>query len=252
MLHEIRRRFELLRAQRVQKRKQPDGDDIDLQACMDSHADLRAGLPLSSRVYQTQRRSRRNMAILLLVDISGSTDSWITSGRRVIDVEREALLLVCIALEGLSEPYGVIAFSGEGPQSVVIRSVKRFDERYDNTVAQRIAGLEPEHYTRAGAAIRHASALLMREPVEHRLLIMLSDGKPNDIDEYDGRYGVEDMRQAVTETRLQGISPFCLTIDRQAADYLPFIFGPAHYALLSRPELLPKVLLDWIKKLITG
>ena len=252
MLHEIRRRFELLRAQRLQKRRQLDGEDIDLEACIDNHADLRAGLSPAPRVYQTQRHSRRDMAILLLVDISGSTDGWIAPGRRVIDVEREALLLVCMALEGLSEPYSVIAFSGEGPKAVVVRTVKRFDQRYDGAVAQRIAGLEPEHYTRSGAALRHASMLLMGEPVEHRLLIMLSDGKPNDIDDYEGRYGLEDMRQAVTEAKLQGISPFCLTVDRQAAHYLPAVFGRGCYALLPRPEQLPAVLLDWLRKLVTG
>ncbi len=190
------------------------------------------------------------MAITLLVDVSGSTDAWIAPGRRVIDVEREALLLVCIALDGLGEPFCVQAFSGEGPQGVVVRSIKAFDERYDNAVALRIAGLEPERYTRAGAAIRHASALLMGQPAAHRLLLMLSDGKPNDADGYEGRYGVEDMRQAVTEARLQGIAPFCLTIDRQAAHYLPYVFGPRQYALLARPALLPAILLDWLRQLV--
>ena len=250
MLHEIRRRFELLRARRIQLRKQLDGDDIDLQACIESHADVRAGLPMAERLYQSERRGRRDMAIMLLVDISGSTDGWIAADKRVIDVEREALLLVCIALDGMAEPYGVLAFSGEGPHGVVVRSVKRFDERYDNAVALRIAGLEPEHYTRAGAAIRHASTLLMGEPAEHRLLLLLSDGKPNDVDDYEGRYGVEDMRQAVTEARLQGISPFCLTVDRQPSSYLPVVFGPHQYALLPRPELLPLVLLDWLRRLV--
>jgi nitric oxide reductase NorD protein len=252
MLHEIRRRFELLRAQRTRVRQQLDGDDLDLQAYTDSYADFRAGLPLAQRLYQTERRSRRDMAVMLLVDVSGSTDGWIAADRRVIDVEREALLLVCIALDGMDDPYSVLAFSGEGPQAVVVRSVKRFDERYDNAVAQRIAGLEPEHYTRAGAALRHASALLMTQPAEHLLLLLLSDGKPNDIDDYEGRYGVEDLRQAVTEARLQGISPFCLTIDRQAAGYLSAVFGPNHYALLPRPELLPGVLLDWLRKLVAA
>ena len=250
MLHEIRRRFELLRAQRTRVRKQLDGADIDLQAYIESHADFRAGLPMAQRLYQVERRSRRDMAIMLLVDVSGSTDGWIAADRRIIDVEREALLLVCIALEGMAEPYSVLAFSGEGPQAVVVRSVKRFDERYGTTVAQRIAGLEPEHYTRAGAALRHASTLLMQEPAEHRLLLLLSDGKPNDVDDYEGRYGIEDLRLAVTEAKLQGISPFCLTIDRQAANYLPAVFGPNHYALLPRPELLPSVLLDWLRRLV--
>nr|WP_216842381.1 VWA domain-containing protein [Acidovorax sp. SRB_14] len=250
MLHEIRRRFELLRAQRTRVRRQLDGDEIDLQAYLESHADFCAGLPRDQRLYQSERRSRRDMAITLLVDVSGSTDGWIAYDRRVIDVEREALLLVCIALEGMAEPYSVLAFSGEGPQGVVLRSIKRFTERYDNSVAQRIAGLEPEHYTRAGAAIRHASSLLLHQSAEHRLLLLLSDGKPNDVDDYEGRYGVEDMRQAITEAKLQGISPFCLTIDRQGASYLPAVFGPQHYALLPRPELLPTVLLDWLRRLV--
>ncbi len=252
MLDEIRRRFELLRAQRVRLHRQLDGGEIDLPAYIEARADFRAGLPLAQRVYRGERRGRRDLAVMLLVDVSGSTDGWIAGDRRVIDVEREALLLVCVALQGLAAPFSVQAFSGEGPHAVVVRSVKRFDEPCDNAVARRIAGLEPEHYTRAGAALRHASALLMRERAEHRLLLLLSDGKPNDIDDYEGRYGVEDLRQAVTEARLQGISPFCLTIDRQAASYLPAVFGPGQYALLPRPELLPTVLLDWLRRLVAA
>ena len=180
---------------------------------------------MAQALYRAQRRSKRDMAIMLLIDVSGSTDGWISGGRRVIDVEREALLLVCIALGGMGEPYAVQAFSGQGPQAVSVRTLKRFDEPYGNDVATRIAALEPEQYTRAGAAIRHASTTLMREPAAHRLLLLLSDGKPNDVDHYEGRYGVEDMRQAVTEAKLQGISPFCLTVDRHAASYLPAVFG---------------------------
>lgn len=250
MLHEIRRRFELLRAQRQRLRRQLEGDGVDLEAWIEAQADFRAGLPLSQRLYLSERRARRDLAVTLLVDVSGSTDGWIAADQRVIDVEREALLLVCIALDGMSDPFSVLAFSGEGPQAVVVRPVKGFQERYGTEVARRIAGLEPEHYTRAGAALRHATATLMREPAEHRLLLLLSDGKPSDVDDYEGRYGVEDMRQAVAEARLQGVSPFCLTIDRQAAGYLPAVFGPQHYALLPRPELLPTVLLEWLRRLV--
>lgn len=252
MLQEIRRRFELLRAQRVRLRKQLDGDAIDIDAWAEARSDFQAGLPLAQRLYQSERRGRRDVAITLLVDVSGSTDGWIAGDRRVIDVEREALLLVCIALEGMADPYAVLAFSGEGPHGVVVHPVKDFGERYGQEVARRIAGLEPQHYTRAGAALRHATAVLMRQAASHRLLLLLSDGKPNDVDDYEGRYGVEDMRQAVVEARLQGISPFCLTIDRQAANYLPAVFGPHHYALLPRPELLPQVLLDWLRRLVSA
>ncbi|WP_324104207.1 nitric oxide reductase activation protein NorD [Noviherbaspirillum sp.] len=250
MLDAIRRRFELLRADRLRLRKQIDGEDIDLDAYIESRADFRAGRPMAQALYQTSRMIRRDMAIALLIDISGSTDGWISARRRIIDVEREALLLVCFALDGMNEPFAVHAFSGEGPGRVTLRTLKDFDEPHSDLVALRIAALEPERYTRAGAAIRHVTSTLMQQPARHRLLLLLSDGKPNDLDYYEGKYGVEDMRQAVTEAKLQGIFPFCLTIDRQAANYLPQIFGAHQYALLPSPELLPAVLLDWLRRLV--
>lgn len=250
LLNQIRRNFEMLSARRVTRRKQLDGDDIDLNAWIDSYAEFRAGGALSDTLYQTRRTADRDLAITLLIDVSGSTDSWVGAKRRIIDVEREALLLVCIALQSMGEPYSVQAFSGEGPDMVMVRELKNFDEPFSNEIALRISALEPERYTRAGAAIRHASTALMQQPATHRLLLLLSDGKPNDKDDYEGQYGVEDMRQAVTEATLQGISAFCLTIDRQAPSYLPRIFGATHYALLPRPELLPTALLDWLKRLV--
>jgi nitric oxide reductase NorD protein len=248
---EIRRRFEMLRAEPTRLRRQLDGDEIDLEAYVEGQADYRAGLALSQAIYQTRRRARRSMAIMLLVDVSGSTDAWIGGQRRVIDVEREALLLVCLALQSLGEPYSVVSFSGEGAESVDLRALKGFEEPYGNPIARRIAALEPEYFTRTGAALRHATAMLMEQPAAHRLLLLLSDGKPNDVDVYEGRYGLEDTRQAVAEARLQGVFPFCLTVDRQAAEYLPSIFGPRQYGLLPRPELLPAVLLEWMRRLLS-
>ncbi|HUG21918.1 VWA domain-containing protein [Piscinibacter sp.] len=252
LLHAIQRRFELLRAQREVLRRQEDGDEIDIEAVIEARADLRAGASLSQRLYRSTRLARRDAAVLVLVDISGSTDAWIAGRRRIIDVEREALLPLSVALDGTGDPHAILAFSGEGPHGVVVRTVKRFDERHGDEVARRIAGLEPERYTRAGAALRHANRLLAAQPARHRLLLLLSDGKPNDCDDYDGRYGVEDMRQAVLEARQAGLSLFCLTVDRQAASYLPRVFGPHHYALLQQPERLPVVLLDWMKRLLSN
>lgn len=246
----IRRQFEALRPERIRLRRQTEGEDIDVDACVESRADLRAGGFLREGLYETRRPGRRSIAVSLLVDASGSTDAWMAGRHRIIDVEREAVLLVCVALEGLGEPFSVMAFSGEGPHGVTLSVLKAFDEAYGAAVALRIAGLEPERYTRAGAAIRHATAQLMQQPAEHRLLILLSDGKPNDADRYDGQYGVEDMRQAVAETRLQGIFPFCLTVDRQAPGYLPKVFGPYNYTILSAAERLPLVLLDWTRRLL--
>ncbi|TFL15298.1 VWA domain-containing protein [Pusillimonas caeni] len=250
VLEAIRKRFDALRAERVWLRRQMDGNEIDLDAFIEGRADVRAGLPMPQALYRMQRPESRDLAITLLIDISGSTDSWLTGGKRIIDVEREALLLVCIALERLGAPYSIQAFSGEGPHSVTLIEVKAFDEPYSNDIALRIAALDAQHYTRAGAALRHATALLMKQYARHRLLLLLSDGKPNDVDEYEGRYGVEDMKKAVDEAKLQGIFPFCLTIDRHAAGYLQGIFGVRQYALLPKAEALPTVLLDWMRKLV--
>lgn len=237
---------------RERRRRQRDGEDIDLDAWIEAQADYRAGRPLAQDVYQSWRARRRDLAVLLLVDSSGSTDAWVAADRRVIDVAREALLLVTIALEQLREPAAILSFSGEGPQGVLLRHLKDFGDPWGGAVGRRIAALEPEHYTRTGAALRHAAATLMAQPARHRLLLLLSDGKPNDIDAYEGRYGVEDMRQAVNELLRQGISPFCLTIDRQAPTYLPAVFGAHRYALLQEPARLPLVLLDWLRRLLAA
>jgi nitric oxide reductase NorD protein len=129
-------------------------------------------------------------------------------------------------------------------------TIKDFDERGGVDVRRRVAALEPDGYTRAGAAIRHTSALLAREAARHRLLLVLSDGKPNDVDQYAGRYGIEDTRQAVAEARLQGLVPYCLTVDREAPAYMPSIFGPRGYAVLRRQDLLPAVLIEVVRRLL--
>jgi nitric oxide reductase NorD protein len=250
MLTAIQRRFEMLRTERTILHRQEDGDDIDLDACIEARADVRSGASLSQRLYKSARIARRDAAVLVLIDISGSTDSWVAGQKRVIDVEREALLPLSIALDGTGVPHAILAFAGDGPQRVLVRGVKRFDEPHGDEVALRIAGLAPERYTRTGAALRHASRLLGERPARQRLLLLLSDGKPNDLDDYEGRYGVEDMRQAVREARQAGQSLFCLTVQRQAAAYLSGVFGAHHYALLQRPERLPIVLLDWLKQLL--
>ncbi|ARU26127.1 nitric oxide reductase activation protein NorD [Cellvibrio sp. PSBB006] len=250
LIRNIRRQFELLRAQRVLQHQQLDGEELDLDAYITSYTDFRAGGIFNQAIYQTQRALKKNVAIMLLVDISGSTDSWIANNKRIIDVEREALLLVTIALQSLGEPYSVLAFSGEGMQAVRIWDIKHHTESFSNEIALRISALQPERYTRSGTALRHATAELMKVAATHRLLIVLSDGKPNDNDHYEGRYGIEDTRQAVQEAKNQGVRAFCLTVDRQAANYLPYIFGTHDYALLPRPEQLPPVLVEWMKRLL--
>lgn len=247
---QIRRRFERLRPQRVRQGRQADGPDIDLSAYVTGYADLLAGCAPDGRLYETTRPARRDIAIMLLVDVSGSTDSWVGDTRRIIDVEKEALLLVCEALDALGDRYSIVAFSGESAGAVAAYPVKEFAEHNSATVRRRIAALEPDRYTRTGAAIRHATAALSREKAQHRLLLILSDGKPNDIDLYEGRYGIEDTRQAVAEARLQGLHPFCITVDREAPVYIARIFGAGAYAVLRHARTLPLVLIEVVRRLV--
>lgn len=246
----VRRQFERLRPHRTRLGRQTDGPDIDLGAYVTAYADRKAGQALDDRLYEEVRPARRDLSILLLVDVSGSTDSWVADTRRIVDVEKEALLLVCEALDALGDPYGVLAFSGEGPRGVSVTTVKGFEERNGRQVRSRISALEPDRFTRTGAAIRHATARLAARPSRHRLLLVLSDGKPNDIDLYEGRYGIEDTRQAVAEARLEGLDAFCVTVDRHAPEYLPRIFGPTGYAMLRHATKLPGVLVEVVRLLL--
>lgn len=251
LIERVRRCFAQLRPRRVRLRRQPDGDEIDIEAYVEAHADRVAGRPPAQRLYQTVRPRRRDVAISLLVDISASTDSWVARNKRIIDVEKEALLVVCEALEVLGDPYAISAFSGRGPGHVSVLSLKEFGQPYSAAVRRRIGALQPDRYTRVGAAIRHATAELTAQSAQHRLLLVLSDGKPNDLDRYESRYGVEDARQAVNEARLQELDVFCLTIDRRAPSYMPQIYGPGAFSVLNRPELLPRVLVDVVRRLLS-
>ncbi len=251
LLLQVRRRFERLRLERVHIDRQPDGPDVDIAAYVRAFADQAAGGVVDDRFYRDVRRSRRELALMLLVDVSASTDSWVSGGQRIIDVEKDSLLLVAEALSALRERFAILSFSGAGPEHVVVRRIQDFDEPTGEAVHARIGGLHPERFTRVGAALRHATARLSREPARHRVLLLISDGKPNDDDVYETRYGVEDTRQAVAEARLQGIHPFCITVDRDASAYLPRMFGPDSYAVIRHPARLPHILVDFVRQLHT-
>lgn len=252
LVRRVRRDFERLRPTREILKRQLDGSDLDIDAYVATTADTRAGASPDARLYLAERRARRGAAIFLLVDVSASTDSWVAGSRRVIDVEREGLLIVTEALAALGDPHAIFAFRGEGADGVEVVPLKRFTDRSGADVRNRIAALEPDGFTRVGAAMRHATALLSRQPATQRLLLLLSDGRPNDIDIYEGRYGLEDTRQAFVEARLQGVHPFCLTVDREAPAYASHVFGEGAHAMLFRPERLPEVLVAVLQRLLRG
>lgn len=250
IVRQVRHRFERLRARRTLLGRQRAGDELDMAACVNAMVDRRIGITPDDRLYLDARPARRGMAISLLVDASGSTDTLVTDELRIVDLERIALLLASEALDALGDLYAINTFAGKTVHNVSLTPIKSFSERSGPAVRRRIAGIEPSGFTRLGAAVRHATVQLTRQSAGHRLLLLLSDGRPNDVDQYQGPYGVEDSRQAIMEARTSGVFPFCLTIDQDASEYLPRIFGAAGHTILQRPEQLPRALLGAVRALI--
>jgi nitric oxide reductase NorD protein len=243
-IHQIKRRFEAVRGEDRILGRQPDGDEIDLDALVEAVNDRRSGAEPSPRLFCRRVRNERSLAAMFMVDMSGSTKGWVN------DAEREALVMLCEALEKLGDAYAVYGFSGWTRTRCDIYRIKSFADAYDDAVRARIDAIEARDYTRMGVAIRHLSHLLGKQPARHKLLVTLSDGRPDDFgDEYRGQYGIEDTRRALQEAREQGIRSYCVTIDRQGADYLRHMMGPARYTVLDDVKKLPLKVAEIYRKL---
>ena len=229
----LRRGFEALRDEYRVLKKQPDGENLDFDALVEAIADVRSGMEMTSRIYRKAHRVERDIALILMVDMSGSTKGWINV------VQREALILLAEALSSLDDRYAIYGFSGNTRKRCEVYRIKTFDETYDREIRARIAAIEPQDYTRMGVTIRHLSHLLDEIGARTKLLITLSDGKPDDYDTYHGEYGIEDTRMALFEARQRGIHPFCITIDEEARDYLPHMYGDSSYVLIDKVDKLP-------------
>ena len=227
----------MLNPERQMHRRQTHGDDIDLDALIRARTDAGTG---QQDCYQQVRRNQRDLACLLLADLSLSTEAAIRDELRVIDVIRDSLSLFAESLSATRDRLALYGFSSRQRHAVSMVELKRFDEPFNAQIRGRIAQIRPSFYTRMGAAIRHASTLLAKEKSRERLLLLLTDGKPNDNDAYEGRYGVEDTRHALHEARKAGLRPFCVTVDQSAEDYLPHIFGKHSFTIIQRPTELPR------------
>ena len=242
----LRRKFEALRDENRLEKRQTQGDEIDLDALIEALADARDGSEMSDRLFMHTHRAERNIAVAFLVDMSGSTKGWIN------EAEREALILLCEALELLGDRYAIYGFSGTTRKRCELFRIKTFDEHYDNEVKARISGIRPQEYTRMGFALRHMTKLLNQVEAKTRVLVTLSDGRPDDyFDVYRGAYGVEDTRMALLEASRTGIHPFCITLDRDARDYLPHMYGAARYVILDDVRQLPVKVTDIYRRITT-
>jgi len=238
----IRSQFEALTPARVWVRGQFDGTEPDLDACVQFTADRLTGHAAERGLYRAHHYRDRDLACLMLADLSLSTDAWVSDSARVIDVIRDSLYLFAEALEATGDRFSLYGFSSLKRDNVRFHVLKEFGEKYNSSIRGRINAIKPGYYTRMGAAIRHASQLLAKQQATQRILFILTDGKPNDLDQYEGRYGIEDTRVALLEARQMGLRPFCVTIDEKAGSYLPHLFGIGGYVVIRKPSELPKQL----------
>ncbi|MDA7964483.1 VWA domain-containing protein [Ruegeria sp.] len=245
----IKRQFEALRPGRVMTRGHLDGDQLDIEAAVRAETDRHASGEGNERIWLQSRPEARDLAVSILLDVSRSTESAVT-GRAVIDIEREALAALAWGLNACGDDFAIHAFSSLKRQRVYVQRCKRFDEPMGTAVEQRIASLRPGHYTRLGAAIRHCSADLAGQSRKRRLLLVITDGKPNDLDHYEGRHGIEDSAMAVREARRAGQSVFGVTIDKTGKSWFPRMFGQGGFAVIPDPHRLTMALPQIYRQLV--
>jgi len=250
---QIRRNFQLMRPERLRKmRHQPEGDDLDTDGLVEYVVDRRARVAPSGRVYIKRDKKDRDVTTVFVVDMSSSTDRKIDGRKRIIDIEKEALLLMCEALEAIRDEYAIYGFSGSGREDSQFYVVKELGERYDDRVKGRIGGIYARQKTRMGPALRHATRRLAAADSHVKLMILLTDGKPYDSDTYqDNAYAQEDTKMALREARREKIHLFCVTVDREAADYLPHMYSDANFVIIDDVRTLPQKLPQLYRRLTT-
>lgn len=255
LISSIRHQFQLMKPENLTKiANEIDGEDFDLNAVVDFFIDRRADGQQSERIYTKRLRRRRDVAVSFLLDQSSSTartigrhplQPYTHPGRRIIEIEKEGLVLMSEALEAVGDVYAINGFTSEGRRNVKFYVLKDFNEQYSDEVMRRIGGITYQNNTRLGAAIRHATAKLEKQEARTRLLIVLSDGRPYDHDYGDARYAREDTREALVNAKVHGITPFCITIDRESESELRDLYGEVGYTIiddvLSLPERLPGI-----------
>jgi nitric oxide reductase NorD protein len=255
VISSIRHQFQLMKPENLTRiNREIDGEDYDLNAVIDYVIDRKADGLQSDRLYTKRLRRQRDVAVSILLDQSSSTARTITRnplqpytypGRRIIEIEKEGLVLMSEALEAVGDIYSINGFTSEGRRNVKFYVVKDFDEKYSEETEKRIGGITFQNNTRLGAAVRHSARKLLGQESRTKLLIILTDGRPYDHDYGDARYAREDVREALTEAKMSGITPFCITVDRESESELRDLYGDVGYTIiddvLSLPERMPNI-----------
>jgi nitric oxide reductase NorD protein len=220
-----------------QQRRQTQGEEFDIDAITDLFVDIKSGHTPSEKIYLSKRKKEKDLSILLLLDISLSSDGY-AAGNRVIDVEKQVSILFGEILDEFNIDFSINCFYSKTRNHSTYLTLKGFDDNW-NTAKYRVGDISPNGYTRIGPALRHSGTLLDKRNTKNKWVILISDGKPNDYDKYEGKYGINDVKQALRELNERQINSYALAIEAQAKYYLPQMFGQNHYQILTTPvELL--------------
>ncbi|TGM58885.1 nitric oxide reductase activation protein NorD [Leptospira adleri] len=248
VLNTLRSRFNRFVNERTAVKRQLDGEDLDLDSIVDYLTDVLCSRSPSERIYLSKRKMLRDISILVLTDTSLSTDSFVDN-RRILDVEKTSLILFGQLCSEFGDRFQMDCFSSRTRNHCDYFSIKKFEEPWERA-KNKIGAIQASGYTRIGPAIRHALARIKRETSSKRWILLLSDGKPNDYDRYEGRYGIEDVKQAIRECEKYKVGFYALAIDKQAKQYLPSMLGYSSYRILPNPSRLPDALTDFYMKLL--
>lgn len=242
--HRIRQIIDLLSPQGVQRvRNLEDGDDIDINAAVDAMVAMRIGQQPNPRISMRNLIQNRDLAVTILLDLSESTNDQVNgSDKTVLALTREAATLVATAISGIGDPFAIHGFASDGRHDVQYFRFKDFRQPFDDEAKARLAGMKGGLSTRMGAAIRHAGDLLLKQAQRRKLLLMVTDGEPSDIDERDPQHLRHDTKKAVEELFSKGVMTYCLTLDPAADDYVKRIFGINHYTIVDHMNRLPEKL----------
>jgi len=243
VLMKLRRQFEMMKNSEHFIRRQREGDDLDLDAIVEARGDQRAGISPSGKWFIRLQRNERDIVTVFLIDMSNSTEGWVGG------VIKEALVLLCEVMDVAGDPYEILGFSGMRRSRCDLYQVKNIDEPYSKIIRSRINAIVPREYTRMGPAVRYATRRLKKCEARTRLLVTITDGKPEDYDDYKGEYAIEDTRKALQEARGSGIHSFGITVDREAHEYLPRMFGAGNYIFIDDIEKLPMRMVDMYRLL---
>ena len=227
----------------IRERRLEDGDEIDINAAVDAMISIRMGRQPDPRITMRNVMKTRDLAVVILLDLSQSTNDLVEgTDKTVLQLTREACALVSLAIDGIGDSFAIHGFNSDGRHDVHYYRIKDFTEHFNDDVKARLAGMEGGLSTRMGAAMRHAAHHLMRQPERRKLLLLITDGEPADIDERDPQYLRHDTRKAVEELHVQGITSYCLTLDPDADAYVKRIFGENRYTIIDHVDRLPEKL----------